>query len=87
MLRQGHWKMAYSHHAESPDVELYNLESDPGEFQNLADDGIHTAAQQRLASRIMEIWGDADALGPPHQGQPALAAADTRRFGGKGALF
>ena len=59
MLRQGRWKLAYSHHAQSPDVELYDLESDPGEFQNLADDGIHTATQQRLTNRIMEIWGDA----------------------------
>ena len=62
MLRQGRWKLSYSHHATAPDLELYNLESDPGEFVNLANDGIHSAVQQRLTNRIMEIWGDADAL-------------------------
>ena len=62
MLRQGRWKLAYSHHAASPDVELYNLEADPGEFVNLAGDGVHTAIQARLTARVMEIWGDADGL-------------------------
>ena len=62
MLRQGRWKLAYSHHADSPDVELYNLEADPGEFVNLADDGVNAAVQRRMTDRIMEIWGDADGL-------------------------
>lgn len=62
MVRQGRWKLSYSHHSRTPDIELYNLESDPGEFLNLANDGTHSAVQQRLTNRIMEIWGDADAL-------------------------
>ncbi len=62
MLRQGRWKLSYSHHSQSPDIELYNLETDPGEFVNLASDGTHSVVQQRLTDRIMEIWGDADAL-------------------------
>ena len=62
MVRQGRWKLSYSHHSTSPDLELYNLESDPGEFHNLANDGKHTAVQQRLTARVMDIWGDADTL-------------------------
>ena len=62
MLRQGRWKLSYSHHPTYPDIELYNLESDPGEFVNLSNDGIHSAVQQRLTNRIMDIWGDPDAL-------------------------
>ena len=62
MVRQGRWKLSYSHHSTSPDLELYNLESDPGEFHNLANDGTHTAVQQRLTVRVMDIWGDADTL-------------------------
>ena len=62
MVRQGRWKLSYSHHATTPDLELYNLDTDPGEFVNLANDGVHSAVQQRLTNRIMDIWGDADAL-------------------------
>ena len=61
MIRQGRWKLCYSH-GESPEVELYNLESDSGEFTNLADDGAHTAVQERLTTEIIAHWGDADAL-------------------------
>ncbi|MCE2457946.1 MAG: sulfatase-like hydrolase/transferase [Dehalococcoidia bacterium] len=62
MLRQGRWKLCYSHHAATPDLELYNLETDPGEFVNLANDGTHSAVQQRLTNRILDIWGDAGDL-------------------------
>ena len=62
MVRQGQWKLSYSHNRISPDLELYNLRTDPGEFDNLANDGVHTAVQRRLTSRIVEIWGDPDQL-------------------------
>ena len=62
MVRQGRWKLSYSHNRESPDLELYNLETDPGEFDNLANDGRHTAVQQRLTARVLDIWGDPDTL-------------------------
>ena len=61
MLREGRWKLTYGH-GDPPETELYNLESDPGEFRNLANDGVHTAVQRRLAAKVMDIWGDADAL-------------------------
>ena len=62
MVRQGRWKLSYSHNRESPDLELYNLETDPSEFDNLANDGRHTAVQQRLTARVLDIWGDPDTL-------------------------
>ena len=61
MLREGRWKLIYGH-GDPPETELYNLETDPGEFRNLANDGVHTAVQRRLAAKIMDAWGDADAL-------------------------
>ncbi len=61
MARQGNRKLCYSH-GDPPDIELYNLESDPGEFDNLAADPEYDSARQRLTSRIMEVWGNPDDL-------------------------
>ena len=61
MSRQGLWKLCYSH-GQPPDVELYNLEADPGEFNNLAAHPTYIAEQQRLTANVMEIWGNADEL-------------------------
>ena len=61
MIRQGSWKLSYSH-GDPPDLELYNLDTDPGEFTNLAGNPAHQQVQDRLLSRIMELWGDPDRL-------------------------
>ena len=61
MIRQGAWKLCYSH-GDPPENELYDLESDPGEFTNLAGLPDHQQVQARLVSRVMEIWGDPDRL-------------------------
>ncbi len=61
MVRQGRWKLCYSH-GDPPDLELYDLETDPGEFTNLADEPVHAETQARLLARIMELWGDPDEL-------------------------
>ena len=61
MVREGNWKLCYSH-AESPDIELYNLEADPGEFDNLAADPEYDSVRRRLTSRIMDVWGNPDEL-------------------------
>lgn len=61
MIRRGSWKLSYSH-GDPPELELYDLDADPGEFANLADDPDHQQVQDRLLSRIMELWGDPDRL-------------------------
>ncbi len=61
MVRQGAWKLSYSH-GNPPELELYDLDSDPGEFTNLAGLPDHREVQDRLEARIMEIWGNPDRL-------------------------
>ena len=61
MVRQGNWKFCYSH-GNPPDVELYDLSNDPGEFNNLANIPEHREIQERLLARVMEHWGDPDEL-------------------------
>ena len=61
MIRHGSWKLSYSH-GNPPEFELYNLESDPGEYTNLADDPSHAETKQRLLARILELWPDPDEL-------------------------
>ena len=61
MIRQGKWKLCYSH-GKPPDIELYDLEVDPGEFENLAGGPTQSDIQARLLARIMEIWGDPESI-------------------------
>ncbi len=61
MIRRGRWKLSYGH-GNPPELELYDLEADPGEFTNLAGDPAHRQVQDRLLSRIIELWGDPDQL-------------------------
>lgn len=61
MVRRGNWKLCYSH-GEPVELELYNLDEDPGEFTNLADESRYREIQDNLLARIMELWGDPDRL-------------------------
>jgi len=61
MVREGDWKLCYSH-GEPPEFELYDLHADPGEFTNLAGDPDHRAVRERLLARILEEWGDPEGL-------------------------
>jgi choline-sulfatase len=61
MLRQGRWKLCYSH-GDPPEIELYDLEQDLGEFNNLADDPGSRAVQEQLVARVIGIWRDPDGL-------------------------
>ena len=61
MAREGAWKLCYSH-GDPPEFELYNLEYDPGEFNELSQHHRYDSVRERLMSRIMEVWGDPDAL-------------------------
>ena len=61
MLRSGSWKLSYGH-GDPPEIELYDLNADPGEFTNLAGALEHRETQQRLVRLLLEIWGDPDDL-------------------------
>ena len=61
MVRQGDWKLSYTH-LDEPEFELYDLASDPGEFTNLAGQLETMAIQNRLFARIRDFWPDPDAL-------------------------
>jgi choline-sulfatase len=61
MVRSGRWKLCYGH-GDPPELELYDLEADPGEFTNLAAVAEHAQVQQRLLKILLDQWGDPDAL-------------------------
>ena len=61
MIRSGKYKLSYSH-GTPPEFEMYDLEADPGEFDNLADDPDLREARNSLLARILEKWRDADAM-------------------------
>jgi sialidase-1 len=57
---------AYATYHNPPPVELYDLQTDPYEFKNLANDPKHAAAQKRLHSRLREWQRDTgDPLADP----------------------
>jgi choline-sulfatase len=55
MLRSGQWKLCCSH-GSPPEFQLYDLASDPGEFNNLAGRPEHRQVQERLFNRMNELW-------------------------------
>ena len=57
MVRQGRWKLSYTHR-DPPEFELYDLESDPGEFEDLSDNPEVREVKERLFARLMEVWRD-----------------------------
>ena len=86
MVRRGNWKLCYSH-GDPPDMELYNLESDPGEFDNLAADPEYDSVRERLAAKAMEVWGDPDELDRSIKDSQRSRPDDTGRPGRRGYLL
>jgi len=54
MLRAGRYKLNLWHAREEPAGELYDMENDPGEQQNLWADPAHTAARLELTERLLQ---------------------------------
>ena len=55
MIRTGKWKLCYGH-GNPPELELYNLEEDPGEFQNIAYDSEYKSIREELMNKILSRW-------------------------------
>ncbi len=85
MVRSGKWKICYGH-GDPPEIELYDLDADPGEFANLAGHPDVAEIQQKLTTRLLEIWGDPDELT-----RRILQSQDERevirKIAGPGVLF
>ena len=65
MIRKGRFKLCYSHGGSvgaSPDIELYDLETDPGEFKNLSGQIDYEDEESELLNNIFQRWGNIDAL-------------------------
>lgn len=61
MVRTGKWKLCYGH-GDPPEIELYDLEADAGEFNNLAGHSKFKEIQDLLTARLLSVWGDPDDL-------------------------
>ena len=61
MVRSGKWKLWYGH-GDPPELQLFDLEADPGEFNNLAGAAEHSEVQVHLLEILLDQWGDPDAL-------------------------
>ena len=59
LIRKGDWK--YIHFTWYNDL-LFNVKEDPGEFNNRADDPVLAEIKAELLARILQQWGDANAL-------------------------
>lgn len=58
MIRSGRYKLIYTH--GHPDL-LYDLEQDPDELTNLADDARYAEARRSLRHQLLDCW-DPDAI-------------------------
>lgn len=77
MLRRGRWKLCYAPGAnpsEPPELELYDLEHDPGEFENLAGDARLAGVQRDLLARLLREWD------PWHVRAEVLCSQRSRRI-------
>ncbi len=63
MLKRGPWKL---NHYPGFAPELYNLDQDPGEMHNRADDPTCAAVRQDLESRLLRDW-DHEAIMAAHR--------------------
>lgn len=71
MIRRGNYKLIYTH--GHPDL-LYDLEADPDELTNLAEDAAHAATREELHSTLLRDWD------PESVNERALQSQRNRRL-------
>jgi len=60
MIRRGPWKLNYYHGYDRP--QLFNLESDPEEWNDLGDDDSHAAIRDELLAEVQAGWSGENIL-------------------------
>ena len=55
MIRRGNYKLCYSY-ATEPELELYNLASDPGEYDNLAQNPSFKTILSEMTAELLAVW-------------------------------
>ncbi len=53
MIRSGRWKLVY-HHGDAP--QLFDLDTDPHERDDLSAQPVHAARRERLLARVLDGW-------------------------------
>lgn len=71
MIRRGKYKLIYTH--GHPDL-LYDLEADPLELTNLAEDAAHSATREELRTALLQDWD------PESVNERALQSQRNRRL-------
>lgn len=61
MIRRGNYKLCYSY-ATEPELELYNLASDPGEYDNLAQNPNCRTILSEMTAELLAVWGPTDEM-------------------------
>ena len=85
MLRQGRYKLVYSS-GDSP--QLYDLETDPNEFHDLAEDTTYQSILEDLQAQLLSHWNPVDLEQPVRRSQKERMLIDSasggarRRFSG-----
>ena len=79
MLRRGGWKLCMSG-GPDPELELYDLAADPGEFHNRAGDAEVAEVEAELRDALLARWDPAaiDAQVRAHQDRVALIRSASR---------
>lgn len=60
MIRRGPWKLNYYHGYNRP--QLFNLESDPEEWNDLGDDDSYAHIRDELLAEVRKGWSGAEVL-------------------------
>ncbi len=61
MVQKNEWKLIYEHD-KNPKVELFNLNKDPHEYNNLSPNPEYHKIIKELSGKLINLWGDPEKL-------------------------